>query len=196
MAKVPFTKLYAKEDLGKTSSFEWRDLEIEVKQYLPLIEKLNIIQNIAMTNVEGRDFLNPLEIYSAFDSLIVSNYTNISFTEKQRTTDVIKTYDVLKEIGLIDKIKSHIPKIELDEIYFYFENLLQNIMTYRSSALCLVKDIASKGEVNDESLIDFDKLKSEISDNPQLLDLVKFYQQEIQNSGTKQENDNVIKMNN
>lgn len=196
MAKVPFTKLYTKEDLGKIATFEWKGNIIEVKQYLPLIEKLNIIQNIAMTNVEGRDFLNPIEIYSSLESLIICAYTNISFTEKQRVSDAIKTYDIIKEIGLFDAVKAHIPDTELNELYFYFEKLLENMITYRNSALSIIKNLAEQKTANEDAVLDFEKLKSEIADNPQLLELVNFYQKEIENAGTKQENDNIIKMNN
>ena len=42
MAKVPFTKLGLTKDTS-VASFEWNGQTIEVKQYLPIQEKLDLI---------------------------------------------------------------------------------------------------------------------------------------------------------
>lgn len=179
MAKVPFTKLYTKEDLGKVKTFTWNEQEIEVKQYLPIEEKLDIMGNLLETCLNDHTILNPLEISSNLDVLMVMHYTNISFTEIQKGKNAIVTYNILKEIGLIDSIKSYIPKSELlllDSIY----EILENSMKYLNSLPVLIDNIIEKGKNNQ---IDLQALKDEISNNEEVSNLIKMFINE--NSGDK-----------
>ena len=179
MAKVPFTKLYTKEDLGKVKTFTWNEQEIEVKQYLPIEEKLDIMGNLLETCLNDHTILNPLEISSNLDVLMVMHYTNISFTEIQKGKNAIVTYNILKEIGLIDSIKSYVPKSELlllDSIY----EILENSMKYLNSLPVLIDNIIEKGKNNQ---IDLQALKDEISNNEEVNNLIKMFINE--NSGDK-----------
>ena len=58
MAKVSFNKLgLTKEIPGMT--FEWNNQTIEVKQYLSLDAKLELIQNIINATVDEHNYYNP-----------------------------------------------------------------------------------------------------------------------------------------
>jgi hypothetical protein len=81
MAKLAFTKLgLSKNQEVKIVEFNGQD--IEVKQYLPVNDKFEVIGNIINRSADDNNFANPLkvEIFTALE--IISTYTNISFTEK------------------------------------------------------------------------------------------------------------------
>ena len=91
MAKVSFTKL----GLSKNQSINnvaWNDCIIEVKQYLPINEKLNLISNVINFAHDENNYSNPVkvDVYTALE--IMYAYTNINFTDKQKE-DVTKLYD-------------------------------------------------------------------------------------------------------
>ncbi|MBR6516149.1 MAG: hypothetical protein IKT40_04765 [Bacilli bacterium] len=81
MAKVSFTKL------GLTKSQDFVELHlneqvIEVKSYLPVNEKLELISNVINLSADDNNFANPVKVmvYSTLE--IIEAYTNISFTDK------------------------------------------------------------------------------------------------------------------
>ena len=65
--------------------------EVEVKQYLPVNEKLMLIGRVINNSADENNFANPikLDVFTALE--IVFTYTNISFTEKQKE-DLVKLY--------------------------------------------------------------------------------------------------------
>jgi len=81
MAKVAFTKL----NLIKNTSIkilDWKDVKIEIKQFLPTSEKLDLISKIINMSIDDHVFCNPCKI-NIFENLeIIFNYTNINVTEK------------------------------------------------------------------------------------------------------------------
>ena len=60
--------------------------EIEIKQYLPVNEKLRLIGDVIAQAADENNFSNPikLEVFTKLE--IVFTYTNLSFTEKQKET--------------------------------------------------------------------------------------------------------------
>ena len=77
MAKVGLTKLGLKENKD-IKTITYNDTEIEVKQYLPVNDKLQLIGNV-MNSAHQTNFPNPVLI-EVFGSLeIIYAYTNINF---------------------------------------------------------------------------------------------------------------------
>ena len=102
MAKVAFTKLgLKKKDEVKTVNIN--NNVIEVKQYLPINEKLELIGRVLNQAADDNNFSNPvkLEVFTALE--IVFTYTNISFTDKQKE-DLIKLYDILESNNIFNLI--------------------------------------------------------------------------------------------
>ena len=199
MAKLSFTKLYTKEDLGNTKIVYWKDNSIEVKQYLSLTEKMSMANDLMAEITETVTYLNPFVMNPLFDMLLITYYTNITFTEKQKTTDVVKTYDIVKETGLIETIKENIPELELQELSDMISTLLDNVIQYRTSARATIDYFIDKADNQNLSL---ESVVTQIKENPELLELSRNIT-EAENpylstsiAGTKQENDNIVKMNN
>ena len=81
MAKIAFTKLgLTKAAESATKTVEINGQPIEVKQYLPINEKLVLIGNVLNQSADENNFANPIKL-DVFTSLeVVFAYTNISFT--------------------------------------------------------------------------------------------------------------------
>ena len=76
MAKVSFTKLGLKMN-QEVSTIEFNEQVIEVKQYLPINTKLELISNVINMSADENNFANSVKV-SIFTTLeILYAYTNI-----------------------------------------------------------------------------------------------------------------------
>ena len=80
MAKVPFTKLGLIKD-NKIETIEINGQIIEIKQYLPIQEKLELVSRIINNSSDDNNFQNPmkLDLFTCLE--VIYAYTNISFTD-------------------------------------------------------------------------------------------------------------------
>ena len=83
---------------------------IEVKQYLPIKDKIDMIEAVIDQSKEGTIY-NRAKIEMYFSVYLVFLYTNISFTENQKQ-DIEKIYDVLESNEIFDKVVDLIPDSE------------------------------------------------------------------------------------
>lgn len=136
MAKVSFAKLGLKVN-NDVKTFEWLSGDevtiVEVKQYLPIEEKLAVISNIINNSIDENDFYNPvrLEIFTTLEILYA--YTNFNITPKMKE-DPFKLYDVVLSSGLYDKILEVMPTEEFDRIDVSAHATIRNIYNYKNSA--------------------------------------------------------------
>ena len=81
MAKVAFSKLNLKID-SSFNTILFNNQEIQVKNYLPINDKLALISDIINQSSTEEKYANPVqvEVYTAIN--IIEYYTNINFTEK------------------------------------------------------------------------------------------------------------------
>ena len=149
MAKIGFTKLGLKPN-NKIVNIEFNEQIIEVKQYLPVEEKLELITNVLELSHDSNNFSNPIkvQVYTALE--IIDKYTNISFTEKQKENPT-KLYDLLNGNGLLEKIIEVIPQIEYDEIIAGVYNTIDAVYTYQNSIMGILDTIST-----DYSNLNFD----------------------------------------
>lgn len=168
MAKFAFSKLGLKlQDEVKT--LECDEQVIEIKQYLPLEKKLEIISDIVNRCWDPKaNFYNPCQYKVLINFELVKNYTNITFTEKQEK-DFYKTYDLLDNNDLIYKIKNLIPKKEIDFIDNGVEEVIKAIYQYEHSVYGILNNI--KEDYNNLDL-DASKIQKELAD-PENMDLLK-----------------------
>ena len=168
MAKIPFTKLKCKIN-DSISHIEFNGETIEVKQYLPVQEKLKLIGDVVMqAHEQDENYSNPVKADVFTDLEIVFAYTNISFTDKQKE-DLPKLYDTLKSSGLLKLIIDAIPGEEYCSIWAGIENSIEAIYKYQNSVLGILDNIKE-----DYSNLDLDitKLSSKLTDNKNL-DVIK-----------------------
>ena len=133
MAKVAFTKLGLKrKDEVKTVNIN--NNVIEVKQYLPINEKLELIGRVLNQAADDNNFSNPikLEVFTVLE--IVFTYTNIGFTDKQKE-DLIKLYDILESNNIFNLIIAELPDAEYNALIDGVQKCSDAIYTYRNSVL-------------------------------------------------------------
>jgi hypothetical protein len=140
MAKLSFTKLGLKPN-SEIVNIVYGDLTIEVKQYLSVEEKLEIITNVLELSHDSNNFSNPIkvQVYTALE--MIDRYTNISFTEKQKENPT-KLYDLLNGNGLIEKIIGVIPQTEYDELIHGIYDSIDAVYSYQNSVLGILDTVS------------------------------------------------------
>ena len=140
MAKIGFTKLGLKPN-NKIVNIEFNEQIIEVKQYLPVQEKLELITNVLELSHDSNNFSNPIkvQVYTALE--MIDKYTNISFTEKQKENPT-KLYDLLNGNGLLEKIIDAVPQIEYDELIHGIYDTIDAVYSYQNSVLGILDTIS------------------------------------------------------
>ena len=168
MAKVSFTKLKCKIDDSVKQVKLNDEVTIEVKQYLPVQEKLALIGSVIMqAHEQDENYSNPVKVDVFRELETVYAYTNISFTDKQKE-DPAKLYDLLVCSGVLKAIKDNIPADEINDIVFGIEDSVEAVYKYQNSVLGVLDTIKSDYKNMD---LDISKLRENIAD-PELLDLI------------------------
>lgn len=139
MAKIAFTKLGLKRN-DSIKELLWNEQKIEIKQFLPTEEKLNLISRVVNYSTDENVFYNPCKIEIFEITEIILTYTNINVTEKQ-LEDVLKLYDLFVSSGLKEKIYENIPESELTYIDNSTWATIKEIYRYRDSAQGIMNSI-------------------------------------------------------
>lgn len=140
MAKVTFTKLALKKK-EEVKNIKINDIDIEIKQYLPVNDKLNLIARVINEAHDQNNFPNPIKIEVIGAIEIIMAYTNITFTDKQKE-DISKLYDILDSNGIINQIVSVIPE---DEYHFLIDGIndtIDAVYTYQNSVLGILDTVS------------------------------------------------------
>lgn len=167
MAKLSFTKLGLKKN-DEIKTVVWNEQTIEVKQYLPINNKLELISNVIMLSADENNFSNPVKLDVFLSLEILDAYTNISFTEKQKE-DVCKLYDLFKGSGLLDMIIKVIPEDEYKQLHDSLMICVDAIYTYRHSVLGILETISQDYE---NLNLDAESIRQALAD-PENMGLVK-----------------------
>lgn len=155
MAKIPFSKLKCKLD-NEVKIIEFAGENIEVKQYLPVQDKLRLISRVIVkSHEEDANYVNPMKVKVFTELEIVFDYTNISFTEKQRE-DIPKLYDALLSSGALSLILAAIPDSELADLNKGVNESIVEIYRYQNSAVGILDRITNS---YDETKFDIKSLQ-------------------------------------
>ena len=137
MSRVPFTKLGLKK-VEDTKNITICGQVVEVKQYLPISDKINIITNVIENSADDNNFANPVKTYVLSHLEIIYAYTNLSFTDKQKE-DPAKLYDILETNGIIDSIILAMPPSEYDNLIEDITSTIDAYYKYKNSALGILE---------------------------------------------------------
>lgn len=169
MAKVAFSKLGIKENKD-VNTIVFNDIDIEIKRYLSVEDKLNMISAAINNAMDENGDINSVVLEAHFNLQVVFYYTNLTFTDKQKE-NLVKLYDLLKGSGLMDAV---IDAIGFDNEEYYdayrgCKSTVNEIMTKRQSARGIMEDIvANYGNMN----FDTAEMQKNIAD-PNNLTLLK-----------------------
>lgn len=129
--KPTFTKLGLKIN-NTVKTIIIGDQEIEVKQYLPVNNKLEIIENVISQAMDNNNFANPVKLNVFLRLEIIFNYTNISFTDKQKE-DLVKLYDILESNHIFTTVIDALPEEEYNTLVDNLFECADNLYQYRNS---------------------------------------------------------------
>lgn len=140
MAKVGFAKFKLTMPKEETR-LVFNDIEIEVKTYLPINNKLEMIGNAISNAADENKFFNVGKLELFYTLEVVKNYTNISFTEKQ-LEDPCKLFDLIKTSGLFARLVEIIGIEEIDYGYNMMMATVEAIYKYNNSVLGILDTIS------------------------------------------------------
>lgn len=170
MAKIAFSKLgLTKDKLDEFQTVEFNDQAVEVKQYLSIAEKAELISRVLNNSVDDdAGYYNNLKLDMWLALEIVYAYSNISFTEKQKS-DPMKLYDLLSSNKLLNLIIGLVPESEFYYLTKVTHELATAIYTYRNSALGILDSI---GRDYSNLNLDATEIQKKLAD-PENLTLLK-----------------------
>ena len=141
MAKVAFSKLNLKVDTSVTTIII-NDQSIEVRQYLPMAEKADMVSRIVNCSVDENGFYNPLRVKTFLALETIYTYTNLTFTEKMKENEM-KLYDTFISSGLYDTVVNSIPADEWAMLKECVYATIDNVYEYKNSALGILENIVA-----------------------------------------------------
>jgi hypothetical protein len=154
MAKLSFTKLGLKANQN-IKTIEYNGQIIEVKQYLPVNDKLGLISDVINSAADG-NFANPIkvDVYAAI--YIIEAYTNLIFTDKQKE-DICKIYDLINGNGLLEEIVSTIPEEEYGTLWSGIKRSINALYDYKNSVLGILEQVSADYSALDYEATDIQK---------------------------------------
>ena len=146
MAKIPFSKLDVKVNTRDFvmchENSKGEVIQYEVKNYLPIKEKMDLVSRIINQSTDDNGFYNPMRVKLYTILEVVYAYTNLTFTPKQKE-DPFKLYDLLVSTGLYGDITSHICAEDLEELEGSIWDTIKSIYNYRNSVMGILENISS-----------------------------------------------------
>ena len=146
MAKVPFSKLDAKVNttshMVDYTNAKGNIITYEVKYYLPVEEKLQMISNIINKSTDENGFYNPIRVQIFTVLEVIYAYTNLNFTDKQKENP-FKLYDILISANIFKNVLDNICEEDWIEIQKTVTKTIDNIYKYRNSAIGILEAVAA-----------------------------------------------------
>lgn len=147
----------------ETKSIKFKNgFVINVKQYLPISEKLSLIDIALQNSIHADGYYDPMILDFVFNTYVVFCYTDLEFTEEEKA-EIGKTYDELLSSGLLSKILDTIPKTEYDELYNYLLEKQAAAVQYKGSLADAVQtfmnDLPKNAEAAQKIVDSFDREK-------------------------------------
>lgn len=155
--KPTFAKLGLKLE-NNIKTIVINDQEIEVKQYLPINDKLDLIATVINLSMDDNNFANPVKVQVYTKLEIIFRYTNLSFTDKQKE-DLVKIYDLLESNHIFDLIIAEIPESEYKYIYESTEKCVKEIYAYSNSIMGVLERLSADYS---QTSFDIDALKTKL----------------------------------
>ena len=161
MAKIAFTKLGLAKN-QEVRAIELNGQTIEVIQYLPYNDKLELMSRIINLAADEKKFYNPAKIdfYTKLEVLFA--YTNISFTPKQKE-DLSKLYDLFDGVKFFDRLYDLIPEIKT--ITNIIQQTIESIYSYNNSIAGILESVTQDYK---DTEFDINKLQEMLTDESNL----------------------------
>lgn len=157
-----FKDLNLKKDyLTNTSILKINEQQIEVKQYLPIADKNDLIE-IALQKAEENGTYNEIFLDVYFHLNLIYLYTNIEFSDEDRE-DEMQLYDILESNHIIDNVIACLMEGEYENLKSLLVTMLDRKLKYENSAAAVfrrfVTDLPAAAASAAQIVESFDKEK-------------------------------------
>ena len=146
MAKIPFSKLDIKVNTHDSvvcrENSKGEVVQYEVKNYLPIKEKMDLVSRIINQSTDDNGFYNPMRVKLYTTLEVVYAYTNLSFTEKMKE-DLFKLYDIFVSTRIFNDVIAAMGEKEWAEIQESVWSTIKNIYEYKNSAMGILDAVSS-----------------------------------------------------
>ena len=144
---------------NETVSTTVNEVEIEVRKYLPIEDKVDLIE-VALQKAEENGIYNEMKLAMYFDLYIIYMYTNLEFTNEEKMNEY-KLYNELESNGVITAV---LGALEEYGILFHYLNIMKEAkMRYKTSAAAMIQtfiqDMPRNAQAMSEIVDNFDKEK-------------------------------------
>ena len=113
--------------------------EIEVLQYLPIEDKIDLIQ-IALQKSLENGIYNEIKLDMYFNLYIVYMYSNLEFTDEEKE-DEFKLYNELQSNDIIVHVIAGMEDGEYDCLLDYLKSIQEANEVYRTSVAALLQSV-------------------------------------------------------
>ena len=120
----------------KVRTLKFKNKDIKVKQYLPIQDKLNLIQ-IALQQSLDEGIYNDGLLTAYFHTYVVMFYTDLEFTEEEKQ-DVLTLFNLMDSENLIGSVIELIPQSEFGDLLEMLNNQQKNNMIFKQSAAYVI----------------------------------------------------------
>lgn len=116
--------------------------EITVVQYLPMADKINMMDEIISNVFDETGLSSPVRMEIYFYLSLIKTYTNISITDKMME-NAVKTYDLLEMNHIIDTVIEAIPEEEFDTVFDHVQEMIEHIERFNFSFAGTMKTMST-----------------------------------------------------
>lgn len=129
------------EPMFKTISFKIGEVEkeVKVKQYLPVSDKIDLVQ-IALQQSQEDGVYNEILLDMYFNLYLAVFYTDIEFDKEKFQENTMEIYDDLKSCGLLDTIISAMPEEEYRDLFDFLTAQRKAYLDYKTTAAYILTD--------------------------------------------------------
>ena len=121
----------------KTNIVTINDKEVEVLQYLPIKDKIDLIE-IALQKAEENGIYNEMKLEMYFNLYIIYMYTNLEFTDEEKANEEI-LYDELESNHVIIDILAAMDNDEYKNLIQFLDIMKNRLTEYSRSVPALLK---------------------------------------------------------
>ena len=172
MAKVPFSKLQSSVNNqdAKVVFYNKAGEEVvyEVKYYLPIKDKLELVSRIINNSIDDNGYYNPMRVKLFMTLETVYAYTNLTFTDKMKE-DPYKLYDLLVSNDIFNQVILNMCPEDWATIQEDVWATIKSIYEYNNSVMGILDSVKS-----DYSGLNLDasEIQKNLSD-PENMELLK-----------------------
>ena len=148
--------------LKEYKTVKLNSLEVKVLQYLPISDKIDIIQIALQKSEESDGLYNELLLDMYFHLHIIFCYTDLEFSDED-LSDLMSLYDRLESHGFISEIMGAMDSDEYKNLVDYLEIYKKEKLGYKHTAAAvisrIIQDLPKNAEMFKEIMESFDPNK-------------------------------------